>query len=204
MKKLLSVIMVLIMVFACASVSVYAADADKQIITKIEITIDSNCAGQPVADGNFISVLSDGLEPVSRVSVRPVTDWTDTNLVETLEYNESYKIGFFLCPAEGYSYGFTDPRLPDGVWINGQKIETNTNNEIYYEIRQGYSPERGSYEDLFVFIKNFTVTGPEPVPTFSEKILQALESFFLPIGEFFNNIIFQPIADFIMMILNKI
>ncbi|MBQ2973657.1 MAG: hypothetical protein IJE19_04825 [Clostridia bacterium] len=204
MKKLLSVFLAFIMVFACVSVNVYAADADKQIITKVEITVDTNCAGQVVADGDFISVLSDGLEPVSRASARFFTDDMDMYPVETFEYEKSYKVGFFICPEEGYSYGFTEPKIPDGVWVNGERIESNAKNEIYYEIRQGYSPERGSYEDLFVYIKHFTVTGPEPVPTFSEKISQAFEAIFLPIGEFFTGIIFQPIADFIMMILNKI
>lgn len=123
-KKTISILFVLCLLFGCVSVMCNAEEA-KEEITKVSLKINSDIAGKTYEDADaFIEIKSDNVTLSTRhtQSVH-VANYAGTVEFEAVKAGRTYYMDYSLSPADGYS-------LPDKAEDGFFEIETGSGVKI--------------------------------------------------------------------------
>lgn len=197
MKKITAFILALIMITAVSPLNTSAFEPDR-VVENIEITLDSRIAGKtPVDCAEFLTVSGEGIAFDNSTFKATYTDGHFNNVLEAevFEEGKQYTSVLYLYPAEGYIL----PYYTENISISYNIIKSTDTVEggYYLSAEEHTDGNRAGYYKVTIHYY------AEPqIPDGIEKITYDIGIFFEKVSVFFTQTFIQPIADFIMEILN--
>lgn len=212
-KKLFAAALAMIMTFSAVPMTAFAQSEEATIIDSIDVTVNlDDIVGESPSDfSERVSVSQEGLRIGE--SIKVTTKGEPVIPTDSFEYGKSYWMHLTLYVEEGYNLnGYVENSGYNGdnlsVTVNGENMD------FFYKFDK--TPLMYFESTYCVYPQHYTEKGDLRVCVYYEfevhekdtgilgDIGKAFKNFFESIATFFTDILFQPVADVIMDLLNKI
>ena len=212
-KKLFAAVLAMIMLFSAVPMTAFAQSEEAIIIDSIDITVnlDDIEDDSPSNFASRVSVSQEGLRIGESLKVTPKGE--PVIPTDTFEYGKSYWMHLTLYVEDGYNInGYIENSSYNGdnlsVTVNGQNMDFLYKFDItplmYFESTYCVYPQHYTEAgDLRVCVY-YEFEVPEKDMGILGDIGKAFKDFFESIATFFTDVLFQPITDVIVDLLNKI